>query len=77
MIMLNGAQRKTLVTILIEVGKFTTVGMVIGYFVAPRPIAVGVAIAGALFSLCCFVHVPKQGGVIWMLWDGFSCLVSP
>ena len=40
---------------LIEVGKFTTVGMVIGYFVSPRPIAAGVAIAGALFSLGCFV----------------------
>ena len=53
--MLNSAQRKTLVTILIEVGKFTTVGMVVGYFVSPRPIATGVAIAGALFYLACFV----------------------
>ncbi len=53
--MLNIVQRKTLVTILIEVGKFTTVGMVIGYFVSPRPIAAGAAIAGVLFALCCFV----------------------
>jgi len=53
--MLTAAQRKTLITILIEVGKFTTVGMVIGYFVSPRPIAAGVAVAGALFSLVCFV----------------------
>lgn len=53
--MLKLAQRKTLVTILIEVGKFTTVGIVVGYFVSPRPVAAGVAITGALFSLACFV----------------------
>lgn len=53
--MLTPAQRKTLVTILVEVGKFTTVAMVIGYFVSPRPIAPGAAIAGALFALACFV----------------------
>ena len=53
--MLTSAQRKTLVTILVEVGKFTTVAIVIGYFVSPRPIAPGAAIAGALFALACFV----------------------
>lgn len=53
--MLNPAQRKTLITILIEVGKFTTVGLVIGYFVAPRPIALGTAIGGAIFAFVCFI----------------------
>lgn len=47
-------QRKTLVTILIEVGKFTTVGLVIGYFIAPRPISAFTAILGAIFALLCF-----------------------
>ena len=47
-------RRKTLVTILIEVGKFTTGGLVVGYFVAPRPISAFVAIGGAAFALACF-----------------------
>jgi len=47
-------RRKTLVTVLIEVGKFTTVGLVIGYFVAPRPISPLTAVLGAVFALVCF-----------------------
>ncbi|MBI2986310.1 MAG: hypothetical protein HYY45_06035 [Deltaproteobacteria bacterium] len=41
-------------TVLIEVGKFTTVGLVIGYFVSPRPVDSSTAILGALFALVCF-----------------------
>ncbi len=47
-------RRKTLVTVLIEVGKFTTVGLVIGYFVSPRPITSLTAILGAVFAMVCF-----------------------
>jgi len=47
-------RRKTLVTVFIEVGKFTTVGLVIGYFVSPRPISPWTAILGAVFALVCF-----------------------
>ena len=47
-------RRKTLVTVLIEVGKFTTVGLVIGYFVSPRPVGSLTAILGAVFALVCF-----------------------
>ncbi len=47
-------QRKTLVTVLIELGKFTTGGLVIGYFVSPRPISSFTAILGFVFALVCF-----------------------
>ena len=52
--LMDKERRKTLVTILIEVGKFTTGGLVIGYFVAPRPISSLTAILGFLFALMCF-----------------------
>ena len=47
-------RRKTLVTVLIELGKFTTGGLVIGYFVSPRPISETAAIWGAILALACF-----------------------
>jgi hypothetical protein len=47
-------RRKTLVTVLIEIGKFTTGGLVIGYFVSQRPISLPTAIWGAIFALACF-----------------------
>jgi len=48
-------RRKTLVTVLIEIGKFTTGGLVIGYFVSPRPISLPTAFWGAVLALACFV----------------------
>jgi hypothetical protein len=48
-------RRKTLVTVLIEIGKFTTGGLVIGYFVSQRPISEAAAIWGAILALACFV----------------------
>jgi hypothetical protein len=56
-------RRKTLVTVLIEIGKFTTGGLVIGYFVSQRPIGGLTAILGAIFALLCFalaVFVSKE-----------------
>jgi amino acid transporter len=47
-------RRKTLITVLIEIGKFTTGGLVIGYFVSPRPISETAAIWGAILALACF-----------------------
>ena len=43
-----------LVTVLIELGKFTTGGLVIGYFVSSRPISSFTAILGSVFALVCF-----------------------
>jgi hypothetical protein len=56
-------RRKTLVTVLIEIGKFTTGGLVIGYFVAQRPISEETALLGAIFALLCFalaVYVSRE-----------------
>ena len=44
-------------TVLIEMGKFTTGGLVIGYFVSPRPISETAAIWGAILALACFALV--------------------
>ena len=41
-------------TVLIEIGKFITGGLVIGYFVSPRPISLSTASWGAVFALACF-----------------------
>jgi hypothetical protein len=47
-------RRKTLVTVLIELGKFTTGGLVIGYFVSPKPIGLSTARWGAVFAFAGF-----------------------
>jgi len=56
-------RRKTLVTVLIEIRKFITGGLVIGYFVSQRPISASTAVWGAVFALASFalaVLVPKE-----------------
>jgi len=47
-------RRKTLVTVLIEIGKFTTGGLVIGYFASQRPIGLATAVWAAVFAFACF-----------------------
>ena len=57
------SQKKILVTILIEVGKFTFTGIVVGYFISTRIIPSWVVIIGIFFSLLCFmiaVYLSKE-----------------
>lgn len=56
-------RRKTLITVLIESGKFTTGGLVIGYFVSRRPISQWTVLWGAIFALLCFaltVYISRE-----------------
>ena len=53
--MLDKEKRKTIVSILSELGKYTFTAIVIGYFISEKPIAALPLVGGVAFSAVCFI----------------------
>ncbi len=51
---LTHEKRKTLVTILVESGKYSFTGLVIGYFALQPSFSPWVAVIGATFAIFCY-----------------------
>lgn len=52
---LSCEKQKTLVTILIETGKYTFTGLVIGYFALQPSFSPWIAFIGGVFTVMCYV----------------------